>query len=868
MSCNSNQFLMKLIERHMCKYLFPIKIKNLIIMKKKILLSVFVLVSIISTFGQAPEKMNYQGVLRNSSGELIKSTTISIRISLLEGSASGTEVYSETHTVSTSSYGQFSIQIGTGTLEYGDFTTINWASGTIYLKTELDETGNGSYTEFSAVQLVTVPYALYANEVANKDDADADPGNEIQDLDLTNNILTITNNSSATSINLASYQGTNTDEQELNLSGTDLSITGGNTIDLSPIQDGVDDADNDATNEIQDISLTGTNLSITSGSTVNLSVLQDGVDDADNNPINELQNLTFDGDTLKISNGNQVVFPYDSSQWTVNGTNIYYNTGNVGIGTSNPASNLEVKSNVVSSNALFQVINSNNDTVFAVYPDGVKVFVNSDVKGKVGGFAVSGRSPSKSGEVEYMRVTGDSTRIYVNEYEGVKGKVGGFAVSGRSPSKGIVKDYLIVTNDSTRIYINESVGVKGKVGGFAVSGRSPSKGTEKDYFNISGSSTAEIIDPSEARVMWYPNKEAFLVGKVLVESPDSIGTNSFATGFESKAIGDYSQAMGFKSISRGDYSIAIGYNSVAGTDTSEGAFAFGYEAQALGKNSFVVGDSAVATGVNSVAIGSSFRNFTYDYTDGTFTVNAPGPAATANNALAIGPGPKAMGGGSMAFGAFSESSAPFASSFGLYNYATSYAAMAIGGESNSANEERSVVIGGYFNQVNSEGAVIVGGEVNETSSDAEFSAIIGGSWSYTEGYSSVVLGGMYNSTTGLYSAVLGGRYLDANNHSEIVLGQYNVVSTGSSTSWNSSDNILVVGNGANFNNRSNALTLQKNGNLSIAGSIKIGNDSDTASADKVGTFRYREDTNNSYLEVCMKTGASAYTWVTVKTNTW
>lgn len=56
--------------------------------------------------------------------------------------------------------------------------------------------------------------------------------------------------------------------------------------------------------------------------------------------------------------------------------------------------------------------------------------------------------------------------------------------------------------------------------------------------------------------------------------------------------------------------------------------------------------------------------------------------------------------------------------------------------------------------------------------------------------------------------------------------------------------------------------------LEIDGGIKIKNDTDAASATKVGTIRYRADSNNSYCEMCMQTGSSTYAWVIIKQNTW
>lgn len=133
---------------------------------------------------------------------------------------------------------------------------------------------------------------------------------------------------------------------------------------------------------------------------------------------------------------------------------------------------------------LFHVINSYGDTIFAVYDDGVQIIVPQGVKGKVGGFAVSGRSPSKANPDNYLVITPDSARIYINDTVAAKGKVGGFAISGRSPSKGTANDVFFATVDSTRIYVDET-NAKGKVGGFAVSGRSPSKATTNSFLNLS-----------------------------------------------------------------------------------------------------------------------------------------------------------------------------------------------------------------------------------------------------------------------------------------------------------------------------------------------------------------------------------------------
>src|SRR5690554_8012655 len=97
-------------------------------------------------WAQSPEKMSYQAVIRNSSEALVTNTTVGMQISILQGSASGTAVYVETQSLITNANGLVSFEIGVGTVVSGDFTTIDWANGTYFIKTETDPTGGTSYT--------------------------------------------------------------------------------------------------------------------------------------------------------------------------------------------------------------------------------------------------------------------------------------------------------------------------------------------------------------------------------------------------------------------------------------------------------------------------------------------------------------------------------------------------------------------------------------------------------------------------------------------------------------------------------------------------------------------------------------------------
>ena len=56
--------------------------------------------------------------------------------------------------------------------------------------------------------------------------------------------------------------------------------------------------------------------------------------------------------------------------------------------------------------------------------------------------------------------------------------------------------------------------------------------------------------------------------------------------------------------------------------------------------------------------------------------------------------------------------------------------------------------------------------------------------------------------------------------------------------------------------------------LQVNGGVQLANDTASPSASKVGTFRYRTSGNNSYVDMCMQTGASTYAWVNIVTNSW
>ncbi len=130
-------------------------------MKYFLLLLTFIL-GIEFMYGQVPEKMSYQAIIRNSSGQILSNQIVSIKASIIQGSSNGNVVFSEHLSGTTNVNGLFTSAIGSGTALIGSFNSIDWSLGNYYLKTETDPTGGTNYTIAGTSELLSVPYAMYA----------------------------------------------------------------------------------------------------------------------------------------------------------------------------------------------------------------------------------------------------------------------------------------------------------------------------------------------------------------------------------------------------------------------------------------------------------------------------------------------------------------------------------------------------------------------------------------------------------------------------------------------------------------------------------------------------------------------------------
>jgi uncharacterized protein (TIGR02145 family) len=107
---------------------------------------------------QAPALIPYQAIARNAAGEPLASSTLNARFTIHDGTATGTSMWQELQTVSTSALGLFTAQLGSSV----PLTSVNWANGAKFMQVELN-LGNG-FVDIGTQQLLSVPYALYAGE--------------------------------------------------------------------------------------------------------------------------------------------------------------------------------------------------------------------------------------------------------------------------------------------------------------------------------------------------------------------------------------------------------------------------------------------------------------------------------------------------------------------------------------------------------------------------------------------------------------------------------------------------------------------------------------------------------------------------------
>ena len=295
--------------------------------------------------------------------------------------------------------------------------------------------------------------------------------------------------------------------------------------------------------------------------------------------------------SMKSANGLLGTFP-----------NYYIENAKIGIGTKTPLSTLSVTGSTPLDSAIFEVKNNNGQTVFAVYNEGVRIYIDESLKASKGGFAIGGLNSAKASVQEYFRVTSDSTRVYVNNASMSKGLKGGFAIGGFDAAKAPVLNFvsLTPTNSLLGYSAGDSIttGTRNFFAGYQA-GISNKIGLQNifigDHAGFSNNSNTNIFIGTQAG---YMNKTGF--GSIIIG--DNAGYNSNgsrnifigrnagkenASGMDNVYIGSFS----------GDHISGAQFNTFVGVES--GNFATG------GWNNVYLGHRAgyVNNGNNNVIAG-------------------------------------------------------------------------------------------------------------------------------------------------------------------------------------------------------------------------------------------------------------------------
>lgn len=192
---------------------------------KKSIFTIIILWLAINASAQSPEKMSYQAVIRNSANALISNSPIGMQVSILQYTTTGNALFVEKHNTTSNANGLVTIEIGAGIVVSGSFSGINWANGPYFIKIETDPDGGSNYSIVGISQFLGVPFALYAKNVQNNDDADANPTNEIQTMSISGTVLTLSNGGG--SVTLPSSGGG--DNWGTQVAVTDVTLAGSGT---------------------------------------------------------------------------------------------------------------------------------------------------------------------------------------------------------------------------------------------------------------------------------------------------------------------------------------------------------------------------------------------------------------------------------------------------------------------------------------------------------------------------------------------------------------------------------------------------------------------------------------------------------------
>ena len=491
-----------------------------------IIFSAMLLQLTIARAQQVPQTLTYQSVLRNNSNVLLSNTAVGIKISVLQGSASGSEIFSETQAATTNANGLLSLQIGAGNAVTGAFANIDWANGPYFIKTETDPTGGSNYSIVGTQQLASVPYALYAaksggtafettvddpNAIHNVNQGNVGIGTDLpyEKLDVNGNVRV---------------------RENLYVAGYIAAING-----ISVSQNLVVNGDNFTVGNSDVGGTAKANSFVKLGGQANEYLMADGSVSTGSLGSNAFETTAMDPTAIHNSN-----------------------TGNVGIGTDLPFEKLDVAGNVRVRQDL--IVEGTVRIPFG-NPEQGKV-LTSDFMGNA-----TWQTPATPDLTSYATIT-DVVNLQsdVNTLQD-QNMDQGMQLEGLNTVLFNTNNQLETNTTAIAILQNQLSNGSGGSGVFV-----PSSGNPENIFNSNPGNVGIGTDTPSEKLDVAGN--AKVSGKLSANGGNSIGGNSTALGFGTNASGNYSTAMGISSTSIGEASTAmgIGTNASGNLSTAMGAF--------------------------------------------------------------------------------------------------------------------------------------------------------------------------------------------------------------------------------------------------------------------------------------------------------
>jgi len=515
-------------------------------------------------FGQSPEKFSYQAVVRDASNNLLQNQNLGIRVSIIQGSASGTSVFVETQTPNTNANGLFTVEIGDGNVVSGDISSIDWENGPYFIKTEIDPTGGSNYAISGTSELLSVPFALHAKT--------AESITGTINYTETDPVFTASPAGNITSANITTWD---------------------NKLDT--------EVDGSITNEIQSISLSGQVITLSNGGGTVTIPSSNGwglIGNASTNPATNFIGTTDNKDLVFRTNNikKMNLTPKGQLEFTNTGNSVFIgelagendntsNNNNVMIGYKAGTTNATGDGNTVIGYSAYQNGTANYNTAIGSYS------LKSNTSG-AGNTAVGRRSLE-------VNTTGSSNAavgyyaLYKNTTGGSNTGLGyGAAYNNTTGQKNVAVGYYAMYKNTTAVE-NTAIGYRASYSNL-IGTQNTSTGFEALYSNTTSNNTAFGYKALRTNTTGG-NNTAF--GVEALKSNTNANANT-AMGYRSlynNTTGDWNSGFGYKTLylnTTGYDNVAIGWAGLYGNTT-------GYKNTALGDGAF----SSGATYHNSTGVG-------------------------------------------------------------------------------------------------------------------------------------------------------------------------------------------------------------------------------------------------------------------------